>query len=553
MGCVMMPTWLSNRTTVQAIAIGGGTGNLVRRDDYEKAGGHEALRQAIVDDVALARLLRARSRRTLVVRAETLVSFRMYHGAKEIIDGFTKNLFTAFGRSYSAAFVIVAVTLFGNLVPYVLLGKALVDLARVGVSTLEWLDVASVAVITLIRVILFRSLRSLANASFLHPLFILFTSYTFLRSTWLTGVRRTVHWRGRTYDAALPTFGITCCSHMEVSSMIELGFLSSDEPLQDGSTPVAADDSELLDAYSRAVTAAAAQITPSVVNIEVHVNRRRGDARGSGSGFFFTPDGFILTNSHVVSGANSIEVTTIPGDRFAATVVGDDPHTDLAVLRISAPNQVAARLGDSDAIRAGQLAIAVGSPYGFQCTVTAGVVSALGRTMRAKSGRLIDNVIQTDTALNPGNSGGPLVNSRGEVIGVNTAVILPAQGICFAIAINTAKFVAARLIRDGRIERGYIGVAGQTVPLQRRVVRYRGLTAGSGVLVLSIEKGSPADEAGLREGDIIIAYGNKPVASVDDLHRILTDEQIGVASEVTLIRMPDKLTKPIVPARADAR
>jgi len=194
--------------------------------------------------------------------------------------------------------------------------------------------------------------------------------------------------------------------------------------------------------------------------------------------------------------------------------------------------------------------IAVGNPLGFQATVTAGVVSALGRTMRAQSGRLIDSVIQTDAALNPGNSGGPLVNARGEVVGVNTAVILPAQGICFAIAINTAKFVAARLIRDGRIVRSYIGVAGQSAPLHRRVVRFYELPVESGVLVLGVEKKSPAESAGLHEGDVVVAYGETPVSSVDDLHRILTEEQIGKASELTVIRRTEKLALPVVPAAA---
>ena len=322
--------------------------------------------------------------------------------------------------------------------------------------------------------------------------------------------------------------------------------LSSPDPHFSPATAIPTDE-ELLDAYSQAVTGAAARISPAVVNIEVSQNGRRG----GGSGFFFTPDGFILTNSHVVSGTSALEVTLLDGSRYAASIVGDDPHTDLAVVRISAPNQAAARFGDSDAIKPGQLVVAVGNPYGFQCTVTAGVVSALGRTMRAKSGRLIDNVIQTDAALNPGNSGGPLVNSRGEVIGVNTAVIAMAQGICFAIGVNTAKFVAARLMRDGRITRSYLGVAGQNVPLLRRVVRYYGLPLETGVLVVSTEPGSPAEKAELHEGDLIVAYGGKPVGSVDDLHRILTEEHIGTASEIVIVRGAERVLKTVVPARAD--
>ncbi|MGZ5476770.1 MAG: S1C family serine protease [Thermoanaerobaculia bacterium] len=335
----------------------------------------------------------------------------------------------------------------------------------------------------------------------------------------------------------------------------ELDFLSG-ESLQSGAPeaePPHLNDDELLDAYSSAVTSAAARITPSVVNIEVRHQGPRGEQRGGGSGFLFTPDGFILTNSHVVTGTSSIEVTLTDGTRCTASVVGNDAHTDLAVLRISAPNQVSARLGNSDAIRPGQLVVAVGNPLGFQTTVTAGVVSALGRTMRAQSGRLIDNVIQTDAALNPGNSGGPLVNSRGEVIGVNTAVILPAQGICFAIGINTAKFVASRLIRDGRITRSYIGVGGQSVPMHRRVVRFYNLPFETGVLVQGVEKGSPAEAAGLTDGDIIVTYGDRPVSSVDDLHRVLTEEQVGKASEVTVIRSAEKLVRTIVPAQADAQ
>jgi len=331
----------------------------------------------------------------------------------------------------------------------------------------------------------------------------------------------------------------------------ELDFLSHSlsEHAHEPQPPIL-DDHELLDAYSTAVSSAAARITPSVVNIEVKTNGRRGEQRGGGSGFLFTPDGFILTNSHVVSGASSIDVTIIDGTRCAASIVGDDPHTDLAVIRVSAPSQVPARLGDSDTIRPGQLAIAVGSPFGFQTTVTAGVISALGRTMRARSGRLIDSVIQTDAALNPGNSGGPLVNSGGEVIGVNTAVILPAQGICFAIGINTAKFVASRLIRDGRITRSYIGLSGQSAPIHRRVVRYYDLPVETGVLVVGLEPQSPASKAGLREGDVIVAYGEKPVASVDDLHRSLTEDQVGRTSQLTVIRMTEKLIVPIVPVLA---
>lgn len=315
-------------------------------------------------------------------------------------------------------------------------------------------------------------------------------------------------------------------------------------------------DDELLDAYSRAVIRAAEQVSPSVVNIEVlqHLGGRRGadprlprEARGHGSGSIFTPDGFILTNSHVVHHATQIGVTLPDGRRFHAALVGDDPETDLAVVRIDAPHLVPAALGDSQSIRVGQLVIAIGNPYGFQCTVTAGVVSALGRSLRSTSGRLIDNIIQTDAALNPGNSGGPLVTTRGEVIGVNTAVILPAQGLCFAIAINTAKFVASRLIRDGRIRRSYIGVGGQNVPLPRRLVRLHKLPVESGVLVVSIEQGSPARRAGLSEGDVIIGYADQPVAGIDDLHRLLTEEQVGARSPLTILRRAEKRVLEIVP------
>src|ERR671926_1854429 len=293
-------------------------------------------------------------------------------------------------------------------------------------------------------------------------------------------------------------------------------------------------EGDLLDAYSRAVIEAAEKVSPSVVYIQVtgrHEGRqrRRGpeEVGGSGSGFVFTPDGFILTNSHVVHGATKIEVTLMDGRRFQAQLIGDDPDTDLAVIRITAPNLVPAQLGESHAIRVGQLVIAIGNPFGFQYTVTAGVVSALGRSLRAQSGRLMDGVIQTDAALNPGNSGGPLVNARGEVIGVNTAMILPAQGICFATSIDTAKFVASRLIRDGRVSRSYIGLAGQNVPLPRRIVRYYNLPVESGILVVSFEENSPGRKAGLREGDIIVGFDSRPTAGIDDLHKLLTEERIG--------------------------
>jgi S1-C subfamily serine protease len=315
-------------------------------------------------------------------------------------------------------------------------------------------------------------------------------------------------------------------------------------------------DNELLDAYSRAVTEAADSVSRSVVNIEVtHGAKSDGhpNGGGSGSGFVFTPDGYILTNSHVVHGAATIHVTLADGRRVVAEPVGDDPGTDLAVVRIGAPGLSAAALGDSQAIRVGQLAIAIGSPYGFQYTVTAGVVSALGRSLRTNSGRLVDNVIQTDAALNPGNSGGPLVNSRGAVIGVNTAIILPAQGICFAIAINTAKLVAGHLIKDGKISRGYVGIAGHNVMLPRRVVRFYRLAAESAVRVAGIEPGSPAERAGIREGDVMVEFGGAAIAGIDDLQRVLTSEKIGAQIPITLVRGAEKITTEIIPTEAPQR
>ena len=309
-----------------------------------------------------------------------------------------------------------------------------------------------------------------------------------------------------------------------------------------------ASDDVLLDAYSKAVVRAAEEVGPSVVNIEVR--KRDGQRQGSGSGFVITPDGFVLTNSHVVHGADRVEVVLQDGRRPDAYVVGDDPDTDLAVVRIFAPQLHPVRLGESRNIRVGQVAIAIGNPYGFQCTVTAGVVSALGRSFRASTGRLIDDILQTDAALNPGNSGGPLVNSRGEVIGVNTAVILPAQGICFAIGIDTAKYVAGWLIKDGKIRRSYIGVGGQNVPLHRRLVRHYQLSVPTGVLVISVSAGGPAELAGVREGDVMIAFNGHPLPSIDALHKLLTGDQIGVESRLAVIRGTEKLTLPLRPAES---
>lgn len=296
------------------------------------------------------------------------------------------------------------------------------------------------------------------------------------------------------------------------------------------------------------------RVSPSVVNIDVHhghrdeaARQRRSRATGSGSGFVITPDGLVLTNSHVVHRAERVEVALPDGRRFDAHLVGDDPDTDLAVVRIDGPDLRAVDLGDSDRLRPGQLVIAIGNPFGFQYSVTAGVVSALGRSLRATTGRLMDNIIQTDAALNPGNSGGPLVTSRGDIVGVNTAVILPGQGLCFAIPINTAKFVVGKLIRDGRIRRGYIGIAGQNVPLQRRTVHAHGLAAPSGVLVVGIEPESPAGVAGLREGDIIVSFEATTIPGIDDLHRLLTDTRIGVPAELTILRHGQKRNLVIVP------
>jgi len=353
------------------------------------------------------------------------------------------------------------------------------------------------------------------------------------------------------------------------------GITLSDEPLagtiqRPACTP---DESEaLLDAYSRAVTRAVEAVGPSVVNIEVRRRelrrrrRRRERARedqtlpddglpepsyaGSGSGFVITGDGFVLTNSHVAHAADELRVTLGDGREVKGQLVGDDPETDLAVLRIDAPELVPARLGRSRDLRVGQLVIAIGNPFGFQATVTTGVVSALGRSLRSETGHLIDNLVQTDAALNPGNSGGPLVAGSGDVIGVNTAIIAPAQGLCFAIAIDTAIYVAGKLIRDGHITRGRIGVAGETAPIRRRLVRHFGLPLETGVLVAGVEPGSPAQRAGLLTGDLIVAASGVPVPDVDTLHRALTEATIGRALTLRVVRLTSLRELDVTPERA---
>jgi S1-C subfamily serine protease len=306
-------------------------------------------------------------------------------------------------------------------------------------------------------------------------------------------------------------------------------------------------DETLLDAYSRAVIRAVEIVGPAVVKIDID------GGRAGGSGFIFTPDGLILTNNHVVERAKRIAVALPDGRSFGADRIGADPDTDLSVIRIDGTGLPCATLGDSRSIRVGQVAIAIGNPYGFQHSVTSGIVSALGRTLRSRTGRMMDDVIQTDAALNPGNSGGPLVTTNGEVIGVNTATILPAQGLCFAVASNTVRFVASRLIRDGRIRRSYIGVAGQNVPIPRRIARAHQTPVSTGILAVTVEPGSPAAAGGLRPGDMIIAFGNLAVAGIDDLHRLLTDERIGVASSLTVLRGVERLVLTVVPAESPSR
>jgi S1-C subfamily serine protease len=322
--------------------------------------------------------------------------------------------------------------------------------------------------------------------------------------------------------------------------------LDQSEPVLGPNPPPPSDD-ELLDAYSRAVTQAAERVGPAVAHIQVEQANGRA---GSGSGFAFTPDGLLLTNSHVVAKARAIRATFADGFSRDADLIGEDPHTDVAVLRIGAAALPAVELGVSRGVRVGQLAIAIGNPYGFQHTVTAGVVSALGRSLRSTSGRLIDDVLQTDAALNPGNSGGPLVNSRGEVIGLNTAIIPMAQGICFATAIDTVKWVAMQLLRGGKVRRSYLGLAGANQPIARRFARHFQLPNAAGVRVESVEPGAPAARAALQPGDVIVALSGRPVNAIDDLHRLLTADLIGVPVGVAVLRGTELLTRSIEPAES---
>jgi S1-C subfamily serine protease len=329
------------------------------------------------------------------------------------------------------------------------------------------------------------------------------------------------------------------------------------------------DDTPLLDAYSRAVMTATDVIGPSVVRIErlrststvrsVGARLRRGmtprnvqppadDTEGSGSGFVFTPDGNVLTNSHVVGDARSLRVTLADGRVAHGTVVGNDPHSDLAVVRIDASALESAKLADSSRVRVGQLAIAVGNPFGYDATVTAGIVSGLGRTLRAQSGRLMDDILQTDAALNPGNSGGPLVDSRGRVIGVNTAIIRGAQGICFAVAARTAEFVALEILQHGRVRRSYIGIGGQTVPLLRKVIRHFELRKETGIFITAIEPNSPAAYAGVRSGDIVLALDDNPIAGVDEIARKMTHDVAGKRMQLTLLRGTELVQCTVIPS-----
>src|SRR5215813_1521679 len=328
-----------------------------------------------------------------------------------------------------------------------------------------------------------------------------------------------------------------------------------DRPISDlpGPPPVPPEDEALLDAYSRAVIDVVDRVGPAVVRLDVKAgdDRRHG---GTGSGVILAPDGLVLTNSHVVGGAARVDVTTIDGRRLAARVVGDDPDTDLALVRVDAAVTLpAAVLGNSKLLKRGQMVIAIGNPLGFESTVTTGVVSALGRSLRSRSGRLIDDVIQTDAALNPGNSGGPLVSSHGEVVGINTAVIMGAQGICFAVAANTASFVLGELVRHGRVRRAYIGIAAQQTAIPRRLRHAAGVTQSTGVVAAGIEPGSPAELAGVLPGDIILALDGIPISGADDLIRILGGDKIGREVPLESLRQGERRLSTITPAQRAQR
>jgi len=332
------------------------------------------------------------------------------------------------------------------------------------------------------------------------------------------------------------------------ASLVDDAVTAASEP-----SPAGAGDEDLLDAYSRAVTGVADRLGPAVVRIDVWKGKRAGRAgrAGSGSGVIVAPDGLVLTNSHVVGGASRVELMTVDGRNL---VMGDDPHTDLALVRVDAPVTLpAASLGDSKKLRRGQLVVAIGNPLGFESTVTAGVISALGRSLRAQTGRLIDDVIQTDAALNPGNSGGPLASARGEVVGINTAVILGAQGICFAVAANTASFVLGELVRHGRVRRAFIGISAQQAAIPRRLQVAAGLTQDKAAMVTAVETGSPAAEAGLMSGDMIVALDGLPVTGADDVIRILTGERIGRSVEIEVLRLGTLRTYRLAPGDGAAR
>jgi S1-C subfamily serine protease len=330
-------------------------------------------------------------------------------------------------------------------------------------------------------------------------------------------------------------------------------FLSgSNNGSNSSSVPGESQDSALLDAYSKTVVGVGKAVSDAVVQIKVDRKggnqRKRGQQQGAGSGFFISENGLLVTNSHVIKGANKIHVILQDGRHFQGVLIGDDPATDVALIKVEATELSTLSFADSDQLQAGQIAIAIGNPYGFQYSLTAGVVSAIGRTLRSESGRLIDNVIQTDAALNPGNSGGPLVNALGQVIGVNTAVILPAQGLCFAVASNLVSYVVGKLIAEGKVKRGYIGIAGQVIRFQPALVKRLNLAVKSGILIQTIEPNGPAHFSPMQVGDVIIGFEDKAVNTIDDLHRYLNAESIGLNVRITVLRNGRQISIPIKPA-----